>query len=87
MENIKKIMITDLTITEIKDAARHQFNYELDLNRFKPEEMQIYLILHGLERILVKNGISPGFEMAKLPNYDWLPIDESGLEPEDDEQN
>ena len=85
MDNTKKISIDDKAIWEIKDFAAQCFKNERDLSRFSTKDLQIYLILQGLERFLLKNGQNPGFDLPKPPVHDSFPIDDSGLDQVDEE--
>lgn len=66
-------------ISEIKELAQRTFNSDPGLGRFDAKELQIYLILQGLNQFLTKNKIQPGFEVEGFIQEDCLPIDESGL--------
>ena len=75
---MKKVMMTDKMIWEIKDLAQQAFRAEKDFSRFDTHELQIYLILQGLERVLLRNGAAVGFEMPEIKIEDSFPVDESG---------
>lgn len=76
---MKKLTISDKTIWEIKDLAQQAFKDERNLSRFDSRELQIYLILHGLERIMNREGVQVTFELPAPKVEDSMPIDESGL--------
>lgn len=75
-----KILIKDKDLEIIKDFGRTAFKDEATLARFSLPEMQIYLILRGLESYLTKNGINPGFELESFKQEDSDPVDDSGLD-------
>lgn len=77
---MSKLNITDKIIWDIKDLAQLDFKTERNFSRFDTKELQIYLILRGLERVLTREGKEVPFEI-KIPEIgDCLPVDESGLD-------
>jgi hypothetical protein len=77
---MKKLLISDKVIWDIKDMAAQDWRTEHDFSRFDTQELQIYLILRGLERVLKREGQDVPFEMPVKEVGDSLPIDESGLD-------
>lgn len=77
---MSKLVITDKIIWDIKEMAALDWRTERDFSRFDTAELQIYLILRGLERVLKSKGVEVGFEMPIKEVGDSLPVDESGLD-------
>lgn len=77
---MNKLLISDKVIWDIKEMAALDWRTERDFARFDTQELQIYLILRGLERVLTKNGQNVPFEMPVKQIEDSLPVDESGLD-------
>lgn len=77
---MSKLVITDKIIWDIKEAAAQDWRTERDFSRFDTQELQIYLIIRGLERVLTREGVEVGFEMPIKEVGDSLPVDESGLD-------
>lgn len=79
METTKKIALDYGLIGQICDHALAQFHSERDISRYSGRELQIYLIISGLERALAAKGIELPIDFVRPKTHDSYPVDESGL--------